>query len=88
MQIILAYRLFLSKLGITLSTRESAKLRDNLIPLGITKLSAESCTAVGGYTVDDSTEQFNISDDREITTIKKLLLEQGYQPIFKDWHPI
>ena len=48
-QIIVAYRLFLPRVGINLSTREGAELRDNLLPLGITKISAESSTAVGGY---------------------------------------
>ena len=33
-----------------LSTRESAKLRDGLIPLGITMMSAGSHTEPGGYT--------------------------------------
>ncbi|WP_027338844.1 2-iminoacetate synthase ThiH [Halonatronum saccharophilum] len=87
-QIILAYRLFLPRVGISLSTREGENLRDNLLPLGITKLSAESSTAVGGYTQKDSTDQFAISDGRSLKEIKKLLLEKGYQPILQDWHRI
>lgn len=49
-QIILAYRLFLPRSGITLSTREPASLRDHLIHLGITKMSAGVTTEVGGHT--------------------------------------
>lgn len=85
-QAIVALRLFLPHVGITLSTRESAQLRDNLIPLGITKMSADSTTAVGGHTQgDDSTGQFAVSDQRGVAEIYAAILERGYQPIFKDW---
>jgi len=87
-QIILAYRLFLPRLGISLSTRESDKLRDNLLPLGITKMSAESSTAVGGYAENRGVNQFDISDDRTVAEVKDLLLNRGYQPVFKDWQQI
>ena len=43
-------RLFLPDAGIVLSTRESASLRDRLIPLGVTVMSAGSHTEPGGYT--------------------------------------
>src|SRR5262249_13935526 len=36
--------------GLVLSTREPAKLRDGLLPLGITMMSAGSHTEPGGYT--------------------------------------
>jgi 2-iminoacetate synthase len=85
-QIILAYRLFLPRVGISLSTRESEEFRDNLLPLGITKMSAESSTAVGGYAQDKGEKQFDISDDRTVAEVKEFLLTRGYQPIFKDWH--
>jgi len=49
-QLICAFRLFLPDVGLVLSTREPAKLRDGLIPLGITLLSAGSHTEPGGYT--------------------------------------
>ncbi len=48
-QYLLALRLFLPRCGITLSSRESAELRDWLIPLGVTKVSAGVSTAVGGH---------------------------------------
>mgnify|MGYP006294398427 FL=1 len=87
-QIMLAIRLFLPRVGINISTREGSTLRDNLLPLGVTKISAESKTAVGGYTSSNGTNQFDISDDRKVDNIKKMLLKQGYQPVFKDWHQI
>ncbi len=49
-QLVCALRLFLPDVGLVLSTREPAKLRDGLIPLGITMISAGSHTEPGGYT--------------------------------------
>jgi 2-iminoacetate synthase len=49
-QLVCAFRLFLPDVGLVLSTREPAKLRDGLIPLGITMMSAGSHTEPGGYT--------------------------------------
>ncbi|MFW6036070.1 MAG: 2-iminoacetate synthase ThiH [Halothermotrichaceae bacterium] len=85
-QLILAYRLFMPRVGLNLSTREAAKTRDNLLPLGITKISAESSTYVGGYTKKAGTAQFEIADTRSLEEIRRLLMEKNYQPVFKDWH--
>jgi 2-iminoacetate synthase len=49
-QLVCAFRLLLPDVGLVLSTRESPKLRDGLIPLGITLMSAGSHTEPGGYT--------------------------------------
>ncbi len=49
-QFVCALRLTFPEVGIVLSTRESAKLRDNLVPLGVTLMSAGSHTEPGGYT--------------------------------------
>jgi 2-iminoacetate synthase len=49
-QFICALRLTFPEIGIVLSTRESAKLRDGLVPLGVTMMSAGSHTEPGGYT--------------------------------------
>ncbi len=49
-QLICALRLMFPDVGIVLSTREPAKLRDGLIPLGVTLMSAGSHTEPGGYT--------------------------------------
>ena len=88
-QIILALRIFLPRLGITVSTRESASLRENLIPLGITRMSAGSTTRVGGHTIEKSDGendiQFEISDRRSVDEIKACIEKKGYQAVFKDW---
>ena len=49
-QTICAMRLFLPDVGIVLSTREPVALRDGLIPVGVTMMSAGSHTEPGGYT--------------------------------------
>jgi 2-iminoacetate synthase len=49
-QTICAFRLIFPEVGIVLSTREPAPLRDALAPLGITVMSAGSHTEPGGYT--------------------------------------
>lgn len=49
-QLVCALRLMFPDVGLVLSTREPARLRDGLIPLGITLISAGSHTEPGGYT--------------------------------------
>lgn len=49
-QLVCAFRMFLPDVGLVLSTREPAALRDGLFPLGITLISAGSHTEPGGYT--------------------------------------
>ena len=86
-QFICALRLLIPDAGLVLSTRESAELRDNLLPLGITQMSAGSCTAPGGYGEEDSddTEQFAISDERTPAEVEQLLKSRGYEAVWKDW---
>lgn len=86
-QFMLAFRIFLPRAGITVSTREDEAFRDRLIYLGATRFSAGSKTEVGGYTVnkEKETPQFEISDDRSIEEIVHVIKSSGYQPVFKDW---
>jgi 2-iminoacetate synthase len=88
-QLVLAVRIFLPRVGITLSTRESPGFRDNMLQLGVTKISAQSTTSVEGWlldeTIDKKLEQFSISDKRTVADVRKLIKDKGYQPVFKDW---
>ncbi|MCA1792877.1 MAG: 2-iminoacetate synthase ThiH [Desulfobacteraceae bacterium] len=86
-QTMLAWRLFMPRLGITISTRESAAFRDRLIHLGATRYSAGSRTDVGGYTVHttDTTVQFEVTDTRTVDEVADMIRNNGYQPVFKDW---
>ena len=49
-QLICAFRITFPQVGIVLSTRERAALRDALASLGVTMMSAGSHTEPGGYT--------------------------------------
>jgi len=49
-QLLCAFRLCFPQVGLVLSTREPAALRDALLPLGITMMSAGSPHRTGGYT--------------------------------------
>ncbi|HHZ19213.1 MAG TPA: 2-iminoacetate synthase ThiH [Firmicutes bacterium] len=84
-QLITAFRLFMPRLGITISTRERAQLRNHLIHLGVTKMSAGSCTAVGGHATPAGTGQFEISDERSVPEMAAAIYGAGYQPVYKDW---
>jgi 2-iminoacetate synthase len=85
-QLICAYRLWNEDLEISISTRENEKFRDNIIPIGITSMSAGSKNNPGGYVVDpQSLEQFEISDERSAAEIAKVISSRGYEPVWKDW---
>lgn len=49
-QMLCAFRICFPHVGIVLSTREPAALRDAVLPLGVTSMSAGSHTEPGGYT--------------------------------------
>ncbi|ACB85488.1 2-iminoacetate synthase ThiH [Natranaerobius thermophilus] len=88
-QMIVATRIFLHSVGINISTRESPDLRENLLPLGVTRMSAGAKTAVGSYSgVENSESQFHTADERSVVEIKGMLINNGYQPVLKDWELI
>lgn len=85
-QLICAYRLFNEEVELSISTRESPRFRNNIIKLGITSISAGSKTNPGGYAVEpESLEQFEISDERSPAEIARVISQQGYEPVWKDW---
>ncbi len=84
-QAMLSWRLFMPRGGLSLSTRESSALRRRLIPLGVTRLSAGSSTAVGGYTLNSGAGQFAVNDESSIEATAAMLREIGYQPVYRDW---
>ena len=85
-QLICAYRLWNEDVEISLSTRENENFRNNIIPIGITSMSAGSKTNPGGYVVDpQSLEQFEISDERSSFEIASIISKSGYEPVWKDW---
>jgi len=85
-QMIIALRLCFADAGLVLSTRERAELRDHLVKLGITKLSAGSKTNPGGYSGHSGAiEQFEIDDNRSPAHVAAMIKQQGFEPVWKDW---
>lgn len=85
-QFLLAFRIMFPTVSITLSTRERAQIRDILIPLGITKISAGSHTDVGGYALEEKhIPQFEIADNRNVEEMIAVIRSKGFDPVFKDW---
>ncbi len=84
-----ALRLALPDVGIVLSTREPARLRDGLAPLGVTHMSAGSRTEPGGYThPGEAEQQFEISDVRTPDEVRTALTSSGFDPVWKDASPV
>ncbi|MEO0796466.1 MAG: 2-iminoacetate synthase ThiH [Verrucomicrobiota bacterium] len=94
-QTICALRMLLPHVGVTLSTREPPALRNGLVPLGVTLMSAGSSTEPGGYdhfdesqwtpTREQPGEQFNIADERSPGAIAAMIRSQGYEAVWKDF---
>ncbi|MDQ3071648.1 MAG: 2-iminoacetate synthase ThiH [Bacteroidota bacterium] len=85
-QLICAYRLLDENLELSISTRESAIFRDNVLKLGITSISAGSRTDPGGYAATlDALEQFEVHDNRTPHEVASMIRQQGYEAVWKDW---
>ena len=71
--------------GLIISTRESAEFRKELLAVGVSQMSAGSCTGVGGYAntrTGRTIPQFNVSDHRSPLEVLKTLLRDGYIPSY------
>jgi 2-iminoacetate synthase len=84
-QAMAALRVVAPEVGIVLSTREPAVLRDGLVRIAVTTLSAGSSTEPGGYLhPGEAQEQFAISDERSPAEFAAMLEAAGYEPVWKD----
>lgn len=87
-KIVAVLRLSVPYAGMILSTREEADFRDEVLSLGISQVSAGSCTGVGGYVEEhrlkNSNEkpQFEIGDHRSPLEVVKSLAKGGYLPSY------
>ena len=85
-QLVCALRLVHPDCGLVLSTRERAELREHLLPLGITQMSAGSRTEPGGYSHEREAErQFEVDDTRPPAEVAEGIARLGYEPVWKDW---
>jgi 2-iminoacetate synthase len=86
LQVMLAYRLLMPYAGITISTREKAKFRDNVIGMCATKMSAGVSVGVGGHSEEEKgDEQFEISDPRSVSEVHSMVVSRGLQPVYTDY---
>lgn len=88
LQVVTAYRLFMPFASITISTRECARVRDNLVKIAATKISAGVSTGIGEHVEEieeKGDEQFEISDGRSVEQVYKDLLKLGLQPVMSDY---
>ncbi|MGQ9696921.1 MAG: [FeFe] hydrogenase H-cluster radical SAM maturase HydG [Armatimonadota bacterium] len=83
-RIVAVLRLAVPYTGIILSTRESPQLRDELIRLGVSQISAGSKTSPGGYLADEgkATPQFQVGDHRSLDEMISSLCGVGFTPSF------
>ena len=79
-KVVAIYRLALPYAGVVISTRESAALRDELLLMGASQLSAGSKTSPLGYIKDGDTEQFEIGDRRSLEEVIGKIIETGLLP--------
>ncbi len=88
LQVVCAYRLFMPFASITVSTRECARVRDNLVNIAATKISAGVSTGIGEHSSqsqDKGDAQFEISDTRSVDEVYNSLLEHKLQPVMADY---
>ena len=87
LQVMCAYRIFMPFASMTISTRERAGFRDNVIGLAATKISAGVSTGVGGHEGEDEKgdSQFIISDPRNVDEVRQAIKDMGCQPVFTDY---
>lgn len=86
LQVMLAYRLFFPYAGITISTRERAGFRDHVIGMIANKMSAGVNVGVGGHSEEQKgDEQFEISDERTVDEVHRMIVSKGLQPVYTDY---
>ena len=85
-KIVACIRVAVPYTGMIISTRESPKVREKVLHLGVSQISGGSRTSVGGYTEeepeDENTSQFDLSDRRTLDEVVKWLMDMGYVPSF------
>ncbi len=84
-KIIACIRIAVPYTGMIISTRESEKVRERALEIGISQISGASRTSVGGYTEEErphDSEQFDVSDQRTLDEVVNWLMQLGYIPSF------
>jgi len=82
-KVVLCIRLSVPYTGMILTARENQKIRDQIIPLGITQTDASSKIGLGAYAEDYSKQeavrqQFILGDTRSLDEVVRSLAKQGF----------
>ncbi len=87
LQAVCAYRLFLPFASITVSSRECARVRDNLMLICANKISAGVNTGIGGHSQAQELgdEQFTIDDNRSLAQIYADMQRLHLQPVMAEY---
>ncbi len=87
LQVMCAFRIFMPFAGLTISTRERAGFRDNVVGMCATKISAGVSTGIGSHTDEESLgdDQFEISDERSLEEVCAAISARGLQPVLNDY---
>lgn len=86
LQIICAYRIFMPFANITISSRECARFRDNIIQIAATKTSAGVDVGIGAHSGEQKgDEQFEIDDGRSVKEMYDMIKSKGMQPVMSDY---
>lgn len=86
LQIICAYRIFMPFANITISSRECARFRDNIIQIVATKTSAGVDVGIGAHSGEQKgDEQFEIDDGRSVKEMYDMIKSKGMQPVMSDY---
>ncbi len=86
LQIICAYRIFMPFANITISSRECARFRDNIIQIAATKTSAGVDVGIGAHSGEQKgDEQFEIDDSRSVKEMYDMIKSKGMQPVMSDY---
>jgi 2-iminoacetate synthase len=86
LQVITAYRLFMPYAGITVSSRECARFRNNIIKIAATKVSAGVDISIGGHGGEaKGDEQFQIDDGRSVDEMCAMISAENLQPVMSDY---
>lgn len=86
LQVVCAYRLFMPFSSITVSTRECERVRNSLIKIAATKISAGVNVGIGGHSGEEKgDEQFEIDDTRSVDEVYQAIIDEGLQPVMNDY---
>ena len=80
LQVVCAYRLFMPFSSITVSTRECERVRNSLIKIAATKISAGVNVGIGGHSGEEKGD-----DTRSVDEVYQAIIDEGLQPVMNDY---